>query len=590
MNLQAILQHPEAIRFPENQIYKDHWFTSGGRANELPSGHHVFYDKHGQRILLSDPDGHPLHECLWDISSRRIPILLSARMRLDWEQWVGIKPTGLVNTISLDLSSRPGWEHITRADLRAMAARAMNADSATIQFFYRDEDLELSSNGKAMIRQVKDAFYVLENGSFEGAKFMSCMSRMEWGQIDYLPVVELFLSLLPGTGSATFELIRGLYDDQQMKDPLVLRYRGIPAYPSVGAFRLFSAFFTPSTQTGEVPYDVFLDINRSHEVEWKPSPEFPVRYIDEQQRITVTTHHHKIQKVTFWDDTSGLSFLPTTSSGEAKVDGRGIHILEQELYLHDGEQRQVMNVKESWQLSTLEQDRMWTIPSSSWRECFPQGPPTLSPAETFSAVLLYPEDSRIIGEKECQPFIFDYLDDFLEEQHELRQFREMADHILLARCEASLGSCLKYGRPQTYTIWYEWPAFAQKHAQQIWNTLNRKNALAWLPHFQFFSVDQQVITKTSSPFDWMNVWIPFASYDDEQELRQWSWFIAHHLIPGGIGCVAGPASLGYLFQQDGFSVIHAERGELLPTFKIHQAILQAGQLHPGLMVWIIQQS
>ncbi len=590
MKLQTILQHPDAIRFAENLVFKEHWQDAGGRVQELSTGHHVFYGQHGHRILMVDPEGHPLHECLWDTSSHSIPILLSARMRLDWEQWVGIKPTGLVNTITLDLSSRPGWEHITRADLRAMAARAMNADAATIQFFYRDEDLELSGDGKAMIRQVKDAFYVLENGSFEGARFMSCMSRMEWGRIDYLPVVELFLSLLPGTGSATFELIRGLYDDQQMRDPVALRYRGIPAYPSVGAFRLFSAFFTPTTPTNEVPYDVFLDINRSHEVEWLPSPDHPVRNIDEQQRITVTTHHHKIQKVTFWDDPSGLPYLPMTSSGESTVDGRGTHIRGKELHLHDGEQRQVMKVQESWQLSELEQESVWTIPSTSWRECFPQGPPSLSPVEAFSAVLLYPDDSRIISEKESQPFIFDYLDDFLEEQRELRQFREMADHIMLSRCEASLGSCLKYGRPQSYTIWYEWPAFAQKHAQQIWNTLNRKNTLAWLPHFQFFPVDQQVITKTSSPFDWLNVWIPFASYDNDEELRQWSWFLTHHLVPGGIGCVAGPASLGHLFQQDGFSVIHAERGELLPTFKIHQAILQAGQLHPGLMVWIIQQS
>ena len=77
----------------------------------------------------------------------------------------------------------------------------------------------LSGDGKATIRQVKDAFYVLQDGSFEGARFMSCMSRMEWGRIDYLPVVELFLSLLPGTGSATFELLRGLYDDQQTSAP-----------------------------------------------------------------------------------------------------------------------------------------------------------------------------------------------------------------------------------------------------------------------------------------------------------------------------------------------------------------------------------
>ena len=101
-------------------------------------------------------------------------------------------------------------------------------------------------------------------------------------------------------------------------------------------------------------------------------------------------------------------------------------------------------------------------------------------------MLLYPDDSQIIGEKESQPFIFDYLDDFLEEQHELRQFREMADQILLARCEASLGACLKYERPQWHTIWYEWPEFAQKHAQQIWNTLNRKNSISLATAFSIF--------------------------------------------------------------------------------------------------------
>ncbi|MDH5562376.1 MAG: hypothetical protein OEY91_01970, partial [Nitrospirota bacterium] len=336
MNVQAILQHPEAIRFPGNHAYKHHWHTAGGRVEELPSGHQVVYGQHGQRILMTDPEGHPLHECLWNAQASAIPLLVSTRIRLDWGQWVGIKPAGLVNKISLDLSRRPGWEHLTRDDLREMAARAMNADAATIQFFYRDEDLELHGDGKATIRQVKDAFYVLQDGLFEGARFMSCMSRMEWGRIDYLPVVELFLSLLPGTGSATFELIRGLYDDQQTAAPTALRYRGIPAYPSMGAFRLFSAFFTPSLQSGESPQDVFLDVNRSHEVEWRPSPEHPVRHMDEAQRLGVTIHHHAIQKVTLWDDAAGLSYLATTSTGDAKADGRGAQVTGQELYLYDG--------------------------------------------------------------------------------------------------------------------------------------------------------------------------------------------------------------------------------------------------------------
>ena len=61
--------------------------------------------------------------------------------------------------------------------------------------------------------------YVLEDGDFEQARFMSCMGAMNWPAIDFLPVVELFQSLLPGTGSAVFELIRGLYDDQNEGKP-----------------------------------------------------------------------------------------------------------------------------------------------------------------------------------------------------------------------------------------------------------------------------------------------------------------------------------------------------------------------------------
>ena len=166
----------------------------------------------------------------------------------------------------------------------------------------------------------------------------------------------------------------------------------------------------------------------------------------------------------------------------------------------------------------------------------------------------------------------------------------MADQILLIRCDASLGVCLKYGRSQRYTIWYQWPEFAQKHAQSIWNTLHRQQALPWLNNFQFFPASQQPITNSYAPFDWINVWIPFSAYDDHHELRQWCGFLANHLIPGGIGCVAGPRVLGQVLQEHGLGVLHAEQGEALPTFKIHQAILQASRLHPELTVWIIQQS
>ena len=117
--------------------------------------------------------------------------------------------------------------------------------------------------------------------------FRSRMSRvilpwgdMHWDQIDFLPVVELFKSLLPGTGSAVFELIRGLYDDQNKghSTPRVLRYRGIPTYPSEAAFRLFSGFFTPQPFSGEDPFTAFMNPSKSHLVIWLSAQHPPVRY------------------------------------------------------------------------------------------------------------------------------------------------------------------------------------------------------------------------------------------------------------------------------------------------------------------------
>lgn len=590
MNVQCALQHPQGLRFPANHIYKDGWESAGGRITELSTGHFVLYGRHGRRVLMADPDGHPLHECLWQERESGTPALVSARICLDWGQWVGITPEGLVNSISLDLTRRPGWERITRDDLRHMAAQSMDSDMDTMRFFYRDEDLELHDNGLATIRQVKDAFYVLKDGSFEHAKFMSCMSRMQWARIDYLPVVELFLSLLPGTGSATFELIRGLYDDQNPHAPFPLRYRGIPVYPSEGAFRLFSAFFTPSTQTAESPREVFLNPDRSQEVEWNPSPHYPVRYLDEDQRLGVTVHNHSLQKVTHWDDPSGLPYLAVSESGRPASDGRGALVNNyQELALHDGQQVNQYRVRPSWQLANPVALPQWQPPLSSWRDCFPHDPPVLTPRQAFSAILLYPDTQEEIGEKESQPFVFDFLDDFLEEHPEILRRRGEAKRILLSHCEAALGSCMKWAQPQHYTLWYTWPEFSQKYAQQIWNTLNRANRLAWIRNIQFLPFQEELPDRQQSAFDFIYLWIPFSDYAHPNRTKRWTELFVNHLSPSGIGCIAGPTRLGEIFQRLRLPVVHAEQGESLPTFRIHQTILPYGRLHSELTVWIVQK-
>lgn len=585
----AFLEHPDAVRFSENLQYVSDWKSSGGRLIEQPSGHRVFYGRHGRRILLTDPEGHPLHECLWKERDNGEVKLVAARLWLDWGQWVGIKPEGLVNTISLDLSRKPGWERLTRDDLRQMAARSMQTDMDTITFFYRDEDLLLHKDGKATIRQVKDAFYVLPHGVFEEARFMSCMSRMEWGRINYLPVVELFLSLLPGTGSATFELIRGLYDDQNPDGACPLFYRGIPVYPSEAAFRLFSLFFAPSLTTNELPLPVFLDPQRSQEVRWLPASDYPVRYVDQAQRLCVTIKQHTIQKATVWDDPSGLAYSRVSEAGRPVSDNRGVYSADQRLIISDGPSRREFIAQAPWQLSESRALENYEPFPSTWRDCFPKGAPSLQPAHAFAAVLLYPDRQELIGEKESQPFVFDFLDDFFEEQPELRVRRAHAKRVLLAHCEAALASCIEYQHPQHYTIWYAWPEFAQKYAQGIWNQLARRGHLAWLSHFQFLPYETRELEPNQERFDWINLWIPFADYPDPRHHDRWSTWVASHLTPGSLACIAGPSVLGSMLQQKGLQVLHAESGADLPTFRIHQTILPYGWINPDLIVWIVQK-
>ncbi|MGH7254567.1 MAG: hypothetical protein ACREI3_02210, partial [Nitrospirales bacterium] len=306
--LTEALARPDNLVFPSNQASAHDLLERGGRAVRESSGHLIFYGPYGRRLLATDPLGHPLHECEWAVEHDGSTRLIQARVHLDWGQWVGLKPEGLVTSTALDLSRRSGWQRLAPDDLRQMAAQAMGVPLEEVQFFYGDRDLLIDDRGQATIRHRKDAWYVLKDCRFEGARFMSCMAAMHWDRIDFLPVVELFQSLLPGTGSAAFELIRGLYDDQNPTAPRPLRYRGIPTYPSEAAFMLFSGFFTPQTPEGADPLPIFMDPPRSHEVTWLPKPHPPRRYFSPAHRLCVTIQAGLVRKATLADDPVGASF------------------------------------------------------------------------------------------------------------------------------------------------------------------------------------------------------------------------------------------------------------------------------------------
>ena len=586
----SILHNPANFTLQGNRTLVANASPDSMTCKQLDTGHVVVYGSLGRRILMTDPDGHPLHECEWDEHADGTVHLVSARLYLDWGQWVGLKPNGLVNAMNLDLTTRPDWQALTRDDLRIMASRAMGVAVEEVEFFYADEDLLLDGTGHATIRQRKDAFYVLEDGTWDRAQFMSCMSAMHWATIDYLPVVELFKSLLPGTGSAAFELIRGLYDDQNPQNPGTLQYRGIPTYPSAAAFGLFSNFFTATYRGGESPFAVFMDPPRSHEVDWLPNPHPPVRYVDPQHGICLTVKQGSAVKVTKTDDASGLSFVPLNQQGFAPC-GKQVAVDSDLLFLDDHKTSHEIVRQPRWgitrRVARRADNQAGENKEGSWERFFLDGIPNVSPPEAYSAVLLYPEDDTPIGDLPSQPFVADFLSDFIEEDQRLAAQVEQSDHILIHGFDGVIGSLLAFDRPRSATVVYSRGAYAQKHAQAAWNQLARSNRLDWLESYRF--VNEEAFHYGASTYDLMYAWLPFSLYDDAAQLQDHLRRISDALRPNGLAFVAGPDSLPSIVAGLPLDIAFGDLVANLQPFHMHKSILPKATLNPRLSVWIVRK-
>ena len=588
--IKSVLEQPGVVVLPGNSRYAKNFLGSGGRVHQQSSGHLVFYGAGNRRFLMTDPEGHPLHECEWGQTANGQTQLAAARLHLEWGEWVGIRPEGLVNSTSLDLSTRPGWERLTRDDLRIMAARAMNVPIEQIRLFYSDEDLVIDQSGRATIRQRKDALYVLHDGRFEGAKFMSCMSRMNWERIDYLPVVELFLSLLLGTGSAAFELIRGLYDDQNPSNPLPLHYRGIPVYPSEGAFRLFSQFFTASVPgSSKDPLSVFLDPTHSEEVIWLPCVDPPLRYFDPTKKLCVTIKQGVIQKATLADDPSGLSYFRPPSSGMAPY-GQSVSVKDASLVLSNGVRTREFPINSSWGIASQPEPNQSPQTFPTWHQLFPEGSPIIQPSEAFSTTLLYPDDETVIGELESQPFAMDYFDDLLDEDPELKAQMASASQILISQCDTAVGSCMRLDRQRNFTILYTYPQLAQKQAQNLWNALARSHKLNWIDSIRFLPHSQHFQTCLNKSYDILFLWVPFVHFQDHRTLGRTVNDINNLLPSGGIAFLVGSSELAEFANRHHMELIYGEYVGALPTFRLHQAILPRARLNPELMVFVLRKN
>lgn len=582
--LRVALTTPGHLRFHSNQPFKENFDQAGGCHVEQSTGHLVFYRPDGRRFLATDPAGNPLHECEWLTDSKGAVRLSCARFRLDWGQWVGLKPSGLVNETKLNLAAKPGWQRLKADDLRAMAAQALRVPIEEVRFFYRDEDLTIEPSGVATIRQRKDAFYALRDGDFSRARFMSCMGAMNWASIDFLPVVELFKSLLPGTGSAAFELIRGLYDDQNQGNavPRPLQYRGIPTYPSEAAFRLFSSFFTPQAPAGaSQAFSLFMNPERSHEVKWLPAAVPPVRYFDQAQQTCITVNGSSLQKVTVAGDRAGASYTSPAGKKLAPLDRRA-DVVEGQIVLRDRDRE----IKLGMALPPGVRESLSgpvALSPVDWRSLFLQGVPDIAAADAFGAILLYPDDGSPIKALAAQPFVADYLQDVSEQDREIGAVFSRAERVLIDNGDAVIATCITFDRPREYTVLVTHPAFAQKQAQQLWSVCAELQRWDWLSRIRFVPNRRREDVQDGSCdviFRWMG-----DAGDQPSVLAESMKQVGQALRKGGHAFVTGPAQLEAASSPVGLQLQWKEPVEQLPTFRMHRTILPKARLSSGLTLF-----
>jgi len=564
--------------------------SAGLRVLVTATGHAVLYGEHGQRVLYLDPGGTPLHECAWRAEDQGPPKLLYARLHLDWGQWVGIKPEGLVNVASFDISKKPGWQRLTTKDLQGMAAQALGVTPDEIAFFYDDKSLTLDSQGRVTIRHRKDALYILEDGSFSRPRFMACMGAMHWGQIDFLPVVELFQSLLAGTGSATFELIRGLYDDQnENRPPYVLRYRGIPTYPSPQAFQLFSTYFAPEASGGGDPLPLFMNPVRSSEVAWRPRPDAPRRYVDSERGLCVTVTAGAVTKVTRRDDSAALPFGRPRKDGVAPG-GRMVGTTKTALQLQDGDRREELPLRPEWGVTRANPLPERSASALTWRTLFREGMPALDAKRAYFAVPIYPDDDTMVDDAMTQPLALEHILDYLERLSGAPGRSGPSESVLIHDCDLLLSELIDCAGAKDHTVLYTRPEFAQRQAQRLWDQATASGHLPALRRVSFLLADRHQDAAYAQSYGMIHRWIPFDWYRRRADCERSLEAVSKALASGGFAVLTGPPWLGDACSRVSLQLLGSDLIAETAGVRMHRSILPKARINPEATLFLVQKA
>ncbi|MER3423737.1 MAG: hypothetical protein C4293_11410 [Nitrospiraceae bacterium] len=332
-----------------------------------------------------------------------------------------------------------------------------------------------------------------------------------------------------------------------------------------------------------------MDATRAHEVTWLPAPDPPRRYFDSTRHLCITVKGGIVQKATSADDSAGLPFVNPDCSGFTPCE-RSVEVRQNRLVLRDRDKETEFPINPSWNLSLApagrgKGERRTISYPLGWRDLFKDTPPQIAPSEAFSSVLLYPEDETEIDEAPSQPFVADYLQDMTEQFPPFSAYLARTERVLIDNFDGALTACIDLNRPRAYTVLYQRPAFAQKHAQILWNQLAQTGRLDWAKRIALKPGETFQQSAYGQVYDLIYAWIPFARFEQPTELDSTIRAIARALALQGLAFIVGPSTLGRAFQVHDLRLLTMNPVEALPTFRMHQTILPKARLKPGLTLF-----
>ncbi|MEW6544865.1 MAG: hypothetical protein AB1411_14805 [Nitrospirota bacterium] len=556
------------------------------------TGHRIVYGAHGRRVLCTDPSGTVLHECEWQPDGSGGFKLARARIRLDSLLWIGLLPEAVVHRTTLDLGRRPTVMFEAPECLRRMAARAWRVPLEDVRYFFPDESFEQDGDDRVTIHLKKDGLYLLEDGTFDSRTFLSYMGAMPWHRLNLLNVVELFQSTLPGTGSAVFELIWGLCDDQRRTDGTVpLHYRGLPTYPSEPAYGLFSSFFRPEAPDGADPHDWFVDPSRASQIAWWPRSDPPWRYVDWSRHLAVTVQGGMARKVTVMNDPAGVPYVAPGTRSWVSCD-RAVVVAGNRLRLRDGLSVQSFDLDPAWGITgDTPPSRPEKYPFD-WRVFFCGHPPSLDPGRAHSLALFYPDDETEVEELSTQPFVLEQIFASFNALSDLLGRLGWIRRVLIDGLDAVIAGCIDQDYTRHHTVLFRSAEWAQKQAQVLWDRAAQAGRLSAVQDTRFLPADQGRPAAYCREYELLYCWIPFACFRDRERCSAMVADVSSALVRTGLAVVAGPRELRPAFAAHGLRLVDTAGVEdftRLPLLLEHLRLHPRTRLNPALAVFVAEK-